>query len=328
MEKYVIVTGGAGYIGSHACKVLKERGYVPVTVDNLTTGWREAVKFGPFEYCDLLDVSTLEKIFQNYRPVAVMHFAALSQVGESMLEPKKYWTNNVLGSLNLINTAVGNQCLKFIYSSTCATYGEQDGQILSEYSAQQPINAYGASKLAVEHMLQNYEVAYGLRFVTFRYFNVAGADPSALIGEYHRPETHLIPKLLQSCTDTNASFKLYGNDYPTRDGSCVRDFVHVCDLIDAHLLGLDWLLSDKESATFNLGTGKGFSVGEILSEVKRIVKCEIPIEVHARRAGDCTQLVADAKKARNLLAWQPHRSTLNQIINDAWHWHSTGSYTF
>lgn len=328
MEKFIIVTGGAGYIGSHACKILKERGFVPVAVDNLITGWREAVKFGPFEHCDLLDASSLGEVFQKYRPVAVMHFAALSQVGESMLKPEKYWINNVQGSLNLITTAVENECLNFIYSSTCATYGEQDGELLSECSAQKPINAYGASKLAVEHMLQNYKVSGGLRFVIFRYFNVAGADPSALIGEYHRPETHLIPLLLQSCSDANSSFKLYGNDYPTPDGSCVRDYVHVCDLIDAHLSGLDWLLCDKESDVFNLGTGKGFTVKEIISEVKRVVQCEIPIEIHGRRPGDCAQLVSGSAKARNLLGWQPYRSTLNQIINDAWRWYSTGKYTF
>jgi UDP-glucose 4-epimerase len=268
MDK-VLVTGGAGYIGSHACKALKAAGFIPVTYDNLVTGWQDAVKFGPFEQGDLLDRDRLDAVFAAHTPVAVMHFAALSQVGESMQQPGLYWRNNVTGSLNLIEAAVAAGCSQFVFSSTCATYGDQDNVVLDENSAQQPINAYGASKRAIENMLRDFEVAQGLRHVIFRYFNVAGADPEAEVGEFHQPETHLVPLMLDAIAGKREGLTIFGTDYDTPDGTCIRDYVHVCDLVDAHVLGLRWLAEGKGSRVFNLGTGRGF----------RCVKCWITAEM-------------------------------------------------
>ena len=240
-EQKVLVTGGAGYIGSHACKVLQQSGFIPVTFDNLVTGWRDAVKFGPFEQGDLLNKSDIDQVFEKHSPVAVMHFAALSQVGESMQKPGLYWQNNVMGSLNLIQAAVDNGCMDFVFSSTCATYGDQDGVVLDEDSMQYPVNAYGASKRAVENILADYQATYGLNQVIFRYFNVAGADPEAEIGEFHQPETHLIPLILDAVDGKRDPLTIFGTDYDTPDGTCIRDYVHVCDLVEAHVLGLKWL---------------------------------------------------------------------------------------
>lgn len=243
----ILVTGGAGYIGSHACKALKAAGYTPVTYDNLVTGWQDAVKFGPFEQGDLQDRARLDMVFQKHKPIAVMHFAALSLVGESMQDPGLYWRNNVGGSLTLIEAAVAAGCLNFVFSSTCATYGDQDNVVLDENSAQYPINAYGASKRAIEDILRDFEVAHGLRHVIFRYFNVAGADPEGEVGEFHRPETHLVPLMLDALDGKRDALTIFGTDYDTPDGTCIRDYVHVCDLVDAHVLGLHWLRDDKGS---------------------------------------------------------------------------------
>ncbi|MEM9279804.1 MAG: UDP-glucose 4-epimerase GalE [Pseudomonadota bacterium] len=324
--KKVIVTGGAGYIGSHACKALSKAGYIPVTFDNLATGWREAVKFGPFEQGDLLDRARLDQLFAQHSPVAVMHFAALSQVGESMSDPGRYWENNVMGSLNLLNAAVAAGCLDVVFSSTCATYGEQDGVVLDEQSAQQPINAYGASKLAIEQMLEHFEAAHGLRSVIFRYFNVAGADPDTEIGEYHLPETHLVPLMLQAIAGDRGELTVFGTDYATQDGTCIRDYVHVCDLVDAHILGLGWLREGKPSRVFNLGTGSGFSVREVIEQGQRITNKPVPFTEGPRRAGDCTKLVSGSVRAEQELGWRPERSTLSQMIQDAWRWHQSGGY--
>jgi UDP-glucose 4-epimerase len=253
----VLVTGGAGYIGSHACKALKAAGYTPITYDNLCTGWEEAVKFGPFEKGDLRDKARLDQVFAAYQPAAVMHFAALSQVGESMRDPGPYWDNNVAGSVTLMQAAVEAGCLDFVFSSTCATYGDQDNVVLDEESPQFPINAYGASKRAIEDMLRDFEAAYGLRHVIFRYFNVAGADPAGEVGEFHQPETHLIPLMLDAIDGKRNALTIFGTDYDTPDGTCIRDYVHVCDLVDAHVLGLKWLEDEKPSRIFNLGTGTG-----------------------------------------------------------------------
>ena len=250
----VLVTGGAGYIGSHACKALKANGFTPVTFDSLATGWRDAVKFGPFEEGDLQDRTRLDEVFAKHQPIAVMHFAGLSQVGESMARPGLYWRNNVNGSLTLIEAAVAAGCKQFVFSSSCATYGDQDNVVLDESSAQYPINAYGASKRAIEDILRDFEAAHGLQHVIFRYFNVAGADPDGEIGEFHQPETHLIPLMLDAITGRHVSLTVFGDDYDTPDGTCIRDYVHVCDLVDAHVLGLKWLQADKGSRVFNLGT--------------------------------------------------------------------------
>jgi len=325
--KHVLVTGGAGYIGSHACKALRAAGFVPVTFDNLMTGWQDAVKFGPFVQGDLLDRAALDAVFAQYAPVAVMHFAALSQVGESMQQPGLYWRNNVLGSLNLIEAAVSAGCLEFVFSSTCATYGDQDNVVLDENSAQHPINAYGASKRAIEDILHDFEAAYGLRHVIFRYFNVAGADPEGEVGEFHQPETHLIPLMLDAIDGKRAALTVFGTDYDTPDGTCVRDYVHVCDLVDAHVLGLRWLADGKGSRVFNLGTGAGFSVREVIDHSAGVTNRVVPVVEGPRRAGDCTKLVSGSVRAEQELGWQPERSTLEQMIGDAWRWHQTGTYS-
>ena len=323
---HILVTGGAGYIGSHACKALKAAGYIPVAFDNLVTGWQDAVKFGPFEQGDLADRARLDEVFAKYKPAAVMHFAALSQVGEAMAEPGRYWRNNVEGSLTLIEAAVAAGCLDFVFSSTCATYGEHDNVVLDEHTPQEPLNAYGASKLAIEMVLRDFEAAHGLRHVVFRYFNVAGADPDGEVGEFHRPETHLIPVMLDAIDGKREGLTVHGDDYDTPDGTPIRDYVHVCDLVDAHVLGLKWLEAGKGSRVFNLGTGSGFSVREVISESKVVTNREVPYTIGPRRGGDCTRLVSGSVRAKEELGWEPHRSTLQQMISDAWRWHQTGSY--
>ena len=325
-EQKVLVTGGAGYIGSHACKALKQSGLIPVTFDNLVTGWRDAVKFGPFEEGDLLNTSDVERVFEKYSPIAVMHFAALSQVGESMHKPGLYWQNNVIGSLNLIQAAVDNGCMDFVFSSTCATYGDQDGVVLDEDSMQHPINAYGASKRAVENILADYQATYGLNQVTFRYFNVAGADPEAEIGECHQPETHLIPLIFDAVEGKRDALTIFGTDYDTPDGTCIRDYVHVCDLVEAHVLGLKWLQEGRGSRVFNLGTGDGFSVREVVAHAEKVIKKPIPMIEGARRPGDCTKLLSGSSRAVSELGWSAVRSNLKQMITDAWRWHQNCSY--
>ncbi|MEY8828732.1 UDP-glucose 4-epimerase GalE [Sedimentitalea sp. XS_ASV28] len=322
----VLVTGGAGYIGSHACKALKAAGYVPVTYDNLETGWQDAVRFGPFERGDLLDRARLDEVFAAHKPIAVMHFAALSQVGEAMSQPGRYWRNNVEGSLTLIEAAVAAGCLNFVFSSTCATYGEHDNVVLDENTPQMPLNAYGASKRAIEDILRDFEAAHGLRHVIFRYFNVAGADPEAEIGEHHRPETHLIPIMLEAIDGKRDALTVFGTDYDTPDGTCIRDYVHVSDLVDAHLLGLQWLLDDKGSKVFNLGTGSGFSVREVIDHSRTVTNREVPYVTGPRRAGDATKLVSGSMRAEQELGWKPSRSDLRTMIADAWRWHEAGHY--
>lgn len=324
---HILVTGGAGYIGSHACKALAQAGYTPVTYDNLVTGWRDAVKFGPFEQGDLLDRARLDAVFAKYQPAAVMHFAALSQVGEAMEEPGKYWSNNVTGSLTLIRAAVEAGCLDFVFSSTCATYGEHDNVVLDETTPQHPLNAYGASKRAIEDILRDFEAAHGLRHVIFRYFNVTGADPEAEIGEFHQPETHLVPLMLDAIAGKRDGLTVFGTDYDTPDGTCIRDYVHVCDLVDAHVLGLHWLEQGKESRVFNLGTGSGFSVMEVIEHSKAVTNRAVPYSIGPHRAGDCTRLVSGSVRAEQELGWVPKRSTLETMITDAWRWHQTGSYS-
>lgn len=322
----VLVTGGAGYIGSHACKALARAGYTPVTFDNLSTGWQDAVKFGPFEQGDLLDRARIDEVFVKHNPVAVMHFAAFSQVGESMEDPGKYWRNNVVGSLNLIEAAADAGCLNFVFSSTCATYGDQDNVVLDENSPQFPMNSYGASKRAIEDILKDFSTSHGLNHVIFRYFNVAGADPEAEVGEFHQPETHLIPLMLDAIDGKRPALTIFGTDYDTPDGTCIRDYVHVCDLVDAHVLGLKWLEEGKGDRVFNLGTGSGFSVREVVNHSAAVTNREVPIVEGARRAGDCTRLVSGSTRAEVELGWSAHRSDLSSMIADAWRWHQSGHY--
>lgn len=323
---HVLVSGGAGYIGSHACKALAARGIVPVTFDNLSTGWAQAVKFGPLVQGDLTDRAALDAAFAEYAPVAVMHFAAASLVGEAMRDPGKYWRNNVLGSLTLIEAAAAAECREFVFSSTCAVYGEQDGVVLTEDSPQSPINAYGSTKRAVEEILRDFGYSHGMRSVIFRYFNVAGADPDGEVGECHRPETHLIPVMLEAIDGQRPGLVIHGEDYPTHDGTCVRDYVHVVDLAEAHVLGLEWLRDGKDSAVFNLGTGVGFSVREVISHCRAATGKTVPHQFGPRRAGDAASLVSGSHRAKDLLGWEPQRSSLRLMIRDAWNWHRNGGY--
>ena len=325
-ERHVLVTGGAGYIGSHACKALKAAGYLPVTFDNLATGWREAVKFGPFEEGDLADRARLDAVFARWRPAAVMHFAAISLVGDAMRDPGSYWRVNVLGALNLIEAALAAGCRDFVFSSTCATYGDQDGVVLDENTPQAPLNAYGKSKMAIEQMLGDFGASHGLNPVIFRYFNVAGADPEGEVGEFHRPETHLIPLMLDAIDGKRPALTVFGTDYPTRDGTCLRDYVHVADLVDAHVAGLRWLEAGRGPSVFCLGTGNGFTVREVIDQARTVTNREVPVIWGERRAGDAVALVSGSERARRELGWRPGRSDMATMIADAWRWHQSGDY--
>lgn len=320
MTERVLVTGGAGYIGSHACKALRRAGFEPVAFDNLATGWAEAVKFGPFVKGDLMDRAAIDAALAEWQPVAVMHFAALSLVGESMKDPGRYWRVNVNGALNLVEAVVAAGVRNFVFSSTCATYGDQDGVVLDEDTPQRPINAYGASKKAIEDILFNFRDAFGLNLVIFRYFNVAGADPEGELGEQHEPETHLIPILLDAIEGKRPALTVFGTDYPTGDGTCIRDYVHVTDLVDAHVLGLRRLLDGGGNGVFCLGTGKGFSVREVIDHGRLVTNREVPVILGERRPGDAAALVSGSARAVEDLGWQPTRSTLPQMIRDAWGW--------
>ena len=327
MSKVILVTGGAGYIGSHACKMLAQAGYTPVTLDNLSTGWRDAVKFGPFEECDLLDGDRLDEVFKRHKPEAAMHFAAASYVGEASQNPGKYWRNNLVGSLNLVEAMNRYGVDKIVFSSTCAVYGHVDGVTVDEFCDTGPLNAYGASKLAIEALLSNFGASHNLRSVIFRYFNVAGGDPECEIGEYHRPETHLIPLVLDAVAGRRSALTIYGTDYPTKDGTCVRDYVHVSDLIDAHILGLEALFEGSSSGLYNLGSGSGFSVREVIDASRAVTRRPVPVVEGDRREGDAVSLVAGSTRASEQLGWSPKRSTMNQMITDAWKWHQTEGYT-
>jgi UDP-glucose 4-epimerase len=320
MAKTVLVTGGAGYIGSHACKALAKAGFEPVVFDNLSTGWKGAVKWGPLVQGDLMDRSSIDAALSEHRPVAVMHFAALSLVGESMKDPGLYWRTNVGGALNLLESCAAAGVTNFVFSSTCATYGDQDGVLLTEETPQRPINAYGGSKLAIEQILRDFGVSAGISHVIFRYFNVAGADPEGETGEQHVPETHLIPLMLDAVAGKRPALTVFGTDYPTRDGTCVRDYVHVTDLADAHVLGLKRLLEGRGNGVYCLGTGNGFSVREVIDASRMVTNREVPVVIGGRRAGDAAALVSSSTHATEELGWEPKRSTLRQMIGDAWAW--------
>ncbi|PWE30001.1 UDP-glucose 4-epimerase GalE [Maritimibacter sp. 55A14] len=316
----VLVTGGAGYIGAHACKALARAGFLPVTFDDLSTGWREAVRFGPLVEAGLMDRAALDAAFAEHRPVAVMHFAALSLVGQSMRAPGQYWRVNVTGALNLIEAALAAGCRRFVFSSTCATYGDQDGVILDEDTPQYPINAYGGSKRAIEDMLRDFGASDGLESVIFRYFNVAGADPEAEIGEQHRPETHLIPLVLDAIAGRRGALTVFGRDYDTPDGTCIRDYVHVSDLARAHLAGLTRLLAGQGGGVYCLGTGRGFSVREVIAAAEKVTGAPVPLEEGPRRPGDAARLVSGSARARAELGWTPERSDMETMIADAAAW--------
>lgn len=326
MGQNILVTGGAGYIGSHACKALARAGFTPIAFDNLSTGWSGAVKYGPLFQGDLTDRASVAAALAEYQPLAVMHFAALSLVGESMRDPETYWRVNVNGALNLISATVAAGIRNFIFSSTCATYGDQDGVVLTEATRQAPINAYGGSKRAIEDMLRDFGASHGLNHVIFRYFNVAGADPEGELGEQHQPETHLIPLMLEAVQGKRPALTVFGDDYPTPDGTCLRDYVHVSDLVDAHVLGLNWLLDGRPSRDFNLGSGKGFSVREVIEASRFVTNRDVPVIQGARRPGDAAALVSGSERALEELGWQPKRSELRQMIGDAWAWAQKPGY--
>jgi UDP-glucose-4-epimerase GalE len=322
----VLVTGGAGYIGSHACKRLAAAGHEPVTFDSFATGWREAVKFGDVVEGDLLRPEDLARAFDAVRPAAVMHFAARSLVAESVANPGLYWRNNVTGSLNLLEAMASAGVTRLVFSSTAAVYGEPDTGLIPEDAPTRPTNPYGATKLAIERMIADFGAACGLEAIVFRYFNVAGADPDGRIGEDHRPETHLIPLVLDAATGRRPAITVFGTDYPTPDGACIRDYVHVEDLVEAHRLGLERLLAGQGGGTFNLGTGRGFSVLEVIAAARAATGLDIPAIVGPRRPGDPARLVCDGARAAEALGWRPARSDLATMIRDAWAWSQRGGY--
>lgn len=320
-RNHVLVTGGAGYIGSHTCKALHTAGFTPVCYDSLEYGHEWAVQWGPLEQGDILDAERLATVFARYRPVAVIHFAAYAYVGESVVQPEKYYRNNVAGTLNLLSAMRQADCGKIVFSSTCATYGIPDSVPIAETAQQQPINPYGTSKLVVEGMLRDFGSAYGLQSVVLRYFNAAGADPDGQLGEAHDPETHLIPLLLDVAAGRNDRISVFGSDYDTRDGTCIRDYIHVTDLAGAHVLGLQHLLQEGDSRIYNLGTGDGYSVLEVIQAAEQVTGRKIQADHCPRRPGDPASLVASAQTIMQELNWCPRYSSLQDILGSAWAWH-------
>jgi UDP-glucose 4-epimerase len=311
----IFIIGGAGYIGSHMVKIAHLAGHSVVTIDNLSTGHRDAVLHGEFENCDLLNSKKLDSLFKKYKPDAVMHFGAFSLVGESMTEPNKYYQNNVIGTLNLLNVMIENNCMKFVFSSSASVYGDPEYIPIDERHPKKPINPYGKSKLMVEEILKDFDAAYGLKFVSFRYFNAAGHDPDGELSERHDPETHLLPNIVKAARVKNESVSIFGVENDTKDGTCIRDYIHVNDIADAHLLGLNYLNKDKQQSTvFNLGNGKGFSVREVIDKVKDITKKNFKVIEKDGRKGDPSVLVADDTKARKLLKFKPKFKSLEEII--------------
>ncbi len=321
----ILVTGGAGYIGSHCVLALMNKGFEVVVYDNLSTGHVETINIlknhGTFEFYkgDLADTSCLDSVFKKHKIDAVIHFAAFSQVGESVENPKKYYVNNVAGTLNLLNTMLQNDVKRIVFSSTAAVYGEPQYIPIDENHPKNPINPYGQTKLIIENIMDDYDNAYGLKSVRLRYFNVAGADRNAVIGEWHDIETHLIPNILKSVNKTDKTFSIFGNDYDTKDGTCVRDYINVEDLIDAHVKALEYLNMGGDTNYFNLGTNEGATVKEVFDVTSEIVNCSIPCKIEKRRLGDPAVLVADNTKAGKILNWFP-KATLQESIKTAWQW--------
>jgi UDP-arabinose 4-epimerase len=320
MNKAVMVTGGAGYIGSHACKALAQAGYRPIAYDSLARGHREAVRWGPLIEGDLADGALLVDTIKRFEVAAVMHFAAFAYVGESMTQPELYFRNNVVNSLGLLEAMRATGVHAMVFSSTCATYGIPDSVPIAETAPQRPVNPYGESKLMIERALHWHGVAHGLAHVALRYFNAAGADPAGEAGERHEPETHLIPLVLQAALGQRAQIEVYGSDYPTPDGTAIRDYIHVSDLADAHVRALAYLERGGASIALNLATGRGYSVREVIAAAERVTGQRVPQREVGRRAGDPPALVADARRARELLGWTPRLSDLDTIIATAWNW--------
>ncbi|MGM3306224.1 UDP-glucose 4-epimerase GalE [Anabaena sp. WFMT] len=320
----ILVTGGAGYIGSHAVLALVQAGYQVVILDNLVYGHRDLVeKVLQVKLIegDIEDRPLLDNLFNTYDIEAVMHFSAYTYVGESVTNPAKYYRNNVLGTLTLLEAMLAASIKKIVFSSTCATYGVPTFIPLTEDHPQNPINPYGTTKLMVEQILSDFDVAYGLKSVRFRYFNAAGADPNGLLGEDHNPESHLIPLVLLTALGQRESISIFGTDYATPDGTAVRDYIHVADLANAHILGLEYLLQGSESEVFNLGNGNGFSVREVIAAAKDVTGKVIPVQECDRRPGDSPVLIGTSEKAKNILGWQPQYPDIKDIVTHAWNWH-------
>jgi UDP-glucose 4-epimerase len=317
----ILVTGGAGYIGSHVNKELHKQGYETVVLDNLSYGHDDFVKWGILECVDLSNTREIRRVFQDYSVEAVLHFAAFTYVGESVEDPQKYYLNNLRNTLNLLEVMLEFDVEILVFSSTCATYGNPIEIPITEEHPQSPISPYGKGKFMVEQVLKDYSSAYGLRYVSLRYFNAAGADPEGEVGERHDPETHLIPLILDAATGKREDIKIFGTDYPTDDGTCIRDYIHVTDLADAHIRALKYLENGGKSEVFNLGNGNGFSVREVIEAARKVTKREIKAIETDRRPGDPPVLVGSSKKAREILKWQPRFDDLSQIISTAWEWH-------
>lgn len=324
-KRRVLVTGGAGYIGSHACKALAEKGYEPVVFDNLVYGHEHAVKWGPLIQGNLEDNDAVRSVLREYTPEAVIHFAAYAYVGESVENPRKYYANNVTGTQSLVNAMLDEGIKNLVFSSTCATYGQPDELPIKETTTQSPINPYGRTKLMIEQLLADYAHAYDLSYVALRYFNACGADAGGEIGEEHDPEPHLIPRALMAANGEIPHLGLYGTDYPTPDGTCIRDYIHVTDLAEGHILALDHLAKGGNSACINLGTGAGISVREIIDAAERVTGKTVPVEVTPRRAGDPPQLFADVTRAKQVLGFQAQHSSVDNILQTAWKFHQTAS---
>lgn len=318
----ILVTGGAGYIGSHTCKLLSQRGFTPVTVDNLVYGHEWAVKWGPLYRGELSDREFLRSVFQKHKIQAVLHFAAYAYVGESVKDPLKYYTNNVAGSLSLMSAAVEAGIPRFVFSSTCATYGEPERMPIAETTPQNPVNPYGASKLMIERALKDLSAASPMQVVALRYFNACGADADGEIGEHHDPETHLIPLAIEAAHGKR-ELTVFGTDYPTPDGTCIRDYIHVTDLAEAHVMAMDWMTKNTAAKfeVFNLGTGQGVSVRQLIEMVAQVTGRKVPAKMGDRRAGDPPVLVATAAKAQELMGWQPRHSGLENIVRSADTWY-------
>jgi UDP-glucose-4-epimerase GalE len=318
----ILVTGGAGYVGSHACKALAAAGYTPVTYDNLGRGHRELVRWGPLEVGELADRARLDEVFARHRPEAVMHFAAFAYVGESVQDPALYYRNNVGGTLELVEATRRAGVEALVFSSTCSTYGVPERMPIDEDTPQRPINPYGATKLAIERMLADYGAAYGLRSASLRYFNAAGCDPDGETGELHDPETHVIPRVLMAAAGEIEHVEVFGTDYPTPDGTCLRDYIHVADLARGHVQALDYLKRGGATVAVNLGTGRGFSVREVIAAAEQVTGRRIPVREAPRRPGDPPVLVADPARARALLGFAPRYTELAPIVATAWRWHT------
>jgi UDP-glucose 4-epimerase len=320
----ILVTGGAGYVGSHAVKALQLAGFQAIVLDNLVYGHRDLVENvlgAKLIVGDVGDRQLLDSIFSEAKICAVMHFAAYAYVGESVTDPAKYYSNNVAGTITLLEAMRMHGVSNFVFSSTCATYGVPHSIPISEDHSQHPINPYGSSKLMVERILKDYSSAYGIESIVFRYFNAAGADPDGELGEDHDPETHLIPLVLQAAAGKRSGVSIFGSDYDTSDGTCIRDYIHVADLAQAHILGLQYLLENHISQVFNLGNGNGFSVREVIETAKRITGKEIPTTCKPRRVGDPPILIGSSSKAHQVLNWEPKYADLGSILSHAWHWH-------